>query len=206
MKLQNPYKNYPQSYDDFDQLVKSGHSATQIGFQTDNATVYRFINRFRLAREFIEIRFEAYKSDTASGYNGICEVFLADSAFELFLKIFGMSQATVNNLIAAYNPAACIQGVVNADLNRRFYNFLESQLETPNAKNNLSSVYNGTSANVTYLASSIRHIFAHGHLSAHVNKCKPETIKEICDKIFEFHLTFMDSEFTKVIQIYRSSI
>jgi hypothetical protein len=206
MKLQDPYKNYPRGYREFDQLVKSGHKTTQIGFQTDANTVYRFTNRFRLAKEFNEIKFDTYKGDTAMGYNGLFRAFLVYSAFELFLKIFGETQPTITAVLSPYDPVSSIQSILNVDSNKQFYNFIYAHLDKPNAKNGLSFAYNGTSANITYIASGIRHIFAHGHLSAHANECKPETVKEICDTIFEFHARVMEQEFTKLIQNHKSSI
>jgi len=206
MKLPDPYKNYPRGYREFDQLVKSGHNTTQIGFQADSNTVYRFTNRFRLAKEFNEIEFDTYKADTAAGYNGLFRAFLVYSAFELFLKIIGETQSTITQRLAPYDPASSIQSILTADSNRQFYDFIYQRLDKQNAKNGLSDAYNGTSTNITYIASGIRHIFAHGHLSAHANECKPETVKEICDTVFEFHALVMEKEFKKLIQTYKTSI
>ena len=206
MKLQDPLKNYPKGFREFEQLVKKGHDVTQIGFKGDSGTVYRFTNRFRLAKEFKEIEFETYKDDTAIGYTGLFRSFLVYSAFELFLKIIGETQSTITQRLAPYDPGSSIQSVLTADSSRKFYDFIYQRLDTPNAKNGLSDAYNGTSTNITYIASGIRHIFAHGHLSAHANACKPETVKKICDTIFEFHALVMEKEFKKLIQTYKMSI
>ncbi len=206
MKLQYPYKNYPKGYSEFDQLLQNGHKAKQMGFSKDDSTVYRFTNRFRLAKEFNEIKFDTYKGNTANGYNGLFRAFLAYSAFELFLKITGKTQQTIINLLSAYDPGSSIKQILSADSNRQFYNFIYTHLDRPNAKTGLSDAYKGTSTNITFIASGIRHIFAHGHLSAHANECKPETIKKICDIIFEFHERVMEQEFAKLVQSYKSSI
>ncbi len=206
MRLQDPYKNHPTGYREFEQLIKEGHNTTQFGFQTDGNTVYRFTNRFRLAKEFDEIKFDTYKGDTAMGYNGLFRAFLVYSAFELFLKISGESQSTITNVLSPYDPALAIQCILRADSNRQFYDFIDARLIRQNAKAGLSDAYNGASTNITYIASGIRHIFAHGHLSAHANECKPEIVKEICDTIFEFHARVMEQEFRKVINMYKSSI
>lgn len=38
----------------------------------------------------------------------------------------------------------------------------------------------GKEFNVTYLASAVRHIFAHGYLTPNANRAKPEAVAAIC--------------------------
>lgn len=206
MKIPYPYKNYPENYEKFSELIRSNHNARQIGFQTDNDKVFRFTNRFRLAKEFVEIKFDTYRNNTADGYTSLFKVFLVYSAFELFLETIGEKQSSITVLISPYKPTDYIAFFLNKDKTKQFYDFLYNHLDRANHKNNLMNVCNGKSSNVTYIASSIRHIFAHGHLSAHANQCNPQIVKEICDKIFEFHIKVMDNEFTKMIESYRNSL
>ena len=56
------------------------------------------------------------------------------------------------------------------------------------------------------LLAEFEHIFAHGHLSAHANKCQPETVNEICDITFRFHMKVMDDEFSKIVCGYKATI
>ena len=200
------YKNYPESYATFYDLVKAGHNASQMGFHVNTDEVYRFTNRFRVARAFLGIKLDDYAPNTIIGYDSLFKVFLAYSAFELFLKMVGQTQSTIMGMLTPYNPAKHIAFVLKNDKGRKFYTFVYRHLDRPNHKQNLADIYNGISQNITYVASSIRHIFAHGHLSAHANQCDPLAVKEICDKIFDFHMKVMDDEFSKVVRTYRSSI
>lgn len=206
MIIPSPYKNYPNSYAEFEELFKGGHKATQMGFHANNEKVLRFNNRFRLARAFLGIKLDRYNQETIAGYDSLFKTFLAYSAFELFLELIGQKQDTLAGLLAPHNPEKHIKMVVTKDKGRNFYAFLHKHLDRPNAKRNLSAVYSGNSHNITYIASSIRHIFAHGHLSAHANKCAPATVSDICDIIFTFHMKVMDDEFSRIVIAYKATI
>ncbi len=152
------------------------------------------------------IKLDRYNNDTISGYDSLFKTFLAYSAFELFLELIGQEQKTLLGLLTPHDPAKQIKMVVTKDKGRHFYSFLHKHLDRPNAKKQLSNVYNGNSQNITYIASSIRHIFAHGHLSAHANKCQPVTVNEICDITFRFHMKVMDDEFSRIVSAYKATL
>jgi hypothetical protein len=205
MKIPSPYKNYPDGYALFVDLIKARHKPNQMGFHVSTEEVYRFTNRFRVAKAFLGMNLDNYRSNTVAGYDALFRVFLAYSSFELFMKMMGQQQSAIMGMIAPYNPVAYINLAVSKDNGRLFYNFLHQHVNAT-LKNHLSDIYSGVSQNITYLASSIRHIFAHGHLSAHANKCEPLVVKEICDCVFDFHMNVMDSEFTKAVNTYKSTL
>ncbi len=206
MKIRFHDKNYPKDYASFHALVDSGHKQSQMGFHVSTDEVYRFTNRFRVAKAFLGIKLDNYTPNTVIGYDSLFKVFLAYSAFELFLKIIGKKQYTVMGMLTPYKPANHIAVVLQKDKGKQFYTFVHHYLDNPNHKKNLKDVYDGNSQNITYIASSIRHIFAHGHLSAHANNCNPLTVKEVCNNVFDFHMKVMDDEFSKVVCTYKSTI
>jgi hypothetical protein len=206
MLIPSPFKNYPEGYADLKSLIKAGHKPRQMGFKVDIDEVYRFANRFRLAKAFTGIKLDNYNSNTVLGYDALFQVFLAYSAFELFLKIVGQKQSTIMGIIAKYDPLSHIQYVVRQDKGRLFYSFVHHHVTSAALRMHLTNVYNGNSNNITYLASAVRHIFAYGHLSAHANKCEPIAVKQICDTIFDFHMTVMDNEFSSVVNTYMGTI
>lgn len=189
---------------EFEILIQKGHSAEEIGFKLPKDDVYRFTNRFRLAKEFEEIKFANYISETSSGYNSIFRIFLAYTAFELFLKIIGKDRKTVFDLIEPYNPSKKVSYILEQDKPRKLYRFLDSHL-LERDKPKLKQVYDGTSLNLIYVASSIRHIFAHGHLSAYSNQFEPEKLKNVSDCLFDFLMKFMDDEFSKIINTFKDN-
>lgn len=200
------YKNYPKSYAAFCDLDNASHRPRQMGFHVDKGEVYRFTNRFRVAKAFLGINLDNYAPDTTAGYDALLKVFLAYSAFELFLKMMGQKQSSIMGILTLYNPGSHIDSVVRKDTGRKFYAFVHKHLDKQTHKQNLDDVYNKRHQNITYIASSIRHIFAHGHLSAHANGCNPQSVKDICDEVFDFHMNVMDTEFSKVVSAYKSTI
>ena len=57
----------------------------------------------------------------------------------------------------------------------------------------------GEIANVAHLSASIRHIFAHGDLSANANGIRSPTLYPLCASVSVFLLDFIDAEFTQKI-------
>lgn len=202
--------NTPKSTFIYNSLIREGYSAIKMGFQKPTDVVNRFIARFRLAKEFKEIKFDTYTSDTAIGYNSLVKVFLAYSAFEQFLEIMGKDRSSVNSILIQYNSTKHINYILREDKNKRFYDFLCTHLDKKRTdqkeEKKLTKVYNKSSDNIIYIASSIRHIFAHGLLSPSANRCKPETVKNICDCIFNFLIEVMDKEFSKKINTFKAGL
>jgi hypothetical protein len=49
--------------------------------------------------------------------------------------------------------------------------------------------------NPSYLASGVRHIFAHGMLTPNANRSNPDTVAKICDLLAEAHLSAAADDF-----------
>jgi hypothetical protein len=60
--------------------------------------------------------------------------------------------------------------------------------------------FKGEDLNSSYLASAIRHIFAHGKLTPHANTSKPRNVVKICNAISDFLLLLMDTEFSNKVR------
>ena len=61
----------------------------------------------------------------------------------------------------------------------RFLLMLRSRVNAEGATE-LSKYLGGKKFNVTYLASAVRHIFAHGYLTPNANMARPEAVAAIC--------------------------
>ena len=51
-----------------------------------------------------------------------------------------------------------------------------------------------------FVGAAIRHIFAHGHLSASPKEANSEDIVAICTEMLDFLLSYMDEEFSKFVE------
>ncbi len=81
---------------------------------------------------------------------------------------------------------------------KAFYSFILSRLNNTH-KAEIEKFFGDQELNSSYLASAVRHIFAHGKLSPHANHSQPKNTSKICDAISEFLLNIVDLEFAKRI-------
>jgi hypothetical protein len=205
LNIPSPYKNYPKGYGILATFLKSKNNTKQMGFAVYAAEVSRFVNRFRLASAFIGIELDNYTSSTTSGYNAIFRVFLVWSAFERFLRAVGQKQKTAVSLLTPYAPADSIEFIRRHDDRELFFDFVYAHVDKGH-RYHLRAYKNRTLINITYWASAVRHLFVHGHLSAHPGGCEPAIVKLICDRISEFHLRVMEEEFYKIVSAYKRNL
>jgi hypothetical protein len=62
-------------------------------------------------------------------------------------------------------------------------------------KRELENYFNDDVCNIGYLASAIRHLFAHGWLTPNANQVDPVVATTICNDLCTFLLRVMDDEF-----------
>jgi hypothetical protein len=82
--------SYPTHYQKLRRYIKSGGTSRTLGFAGSNEDLFRFCNRFRLAKAFARIDAKGYNPTTLSAYSALLKVFLVFSAFELLLKALNM--------------------------------------------------------------------------------------------------------------------
>ena len=198
-------QNMPGGYASFRDLVKSGHQAHSMGFCGSNGDVSRFAARFRVAKSFKGITLAGYSSETTRGYDALFRVFLVWSAFERFMALLGAKQDTIMPRLRPYAPERNLRFIRKQDHAGRFLSFL-LQYVGSKLKKDLTAIQTGGSNNITFVAAAARHIFAHGHLSAHANGADPDAVDAICTTLFDFHLAVMDKEFEKTIAKYKKQL
>ena len=172
--------------------------AGQFGFQTDNGDVNRFAARFRAAVCYRGVNLEGYSAATADGYSALCRVLFTWSAFESFLHICGLDQRTAGPILDARGAHNVIAEIRRADTDRLFYKFIYDRVNA-NHKKELDNFFNSDPFNAGYLASAIRHLFAHGSLTPNANQVSPDTVTVVCNALCDFLVTVMDQEFGKLV-------
>ena len=184
---------YPTNWRHYDRDVYYV-GAGQFGFDTDNGDVNRFAARFRAAACYRGVNLEGYSAATAGGYSALCRVLFTWSAFESFLGICGLDQVTAAPILDARGAGAVIAKIRRADTGSLFYRFIYDRVNTAH-KRELENFFNNDPFNAAYLASAIRHLFAHGSLTPNANQVDPDTVTTVCNALCEFLLTVMDDEF-----------
>jgi hypothetical protein len=200
----NQQRHYPTDWYTYSALLDNGIGAKQIGFALDGAEVSRFTARYRVAKAFRGIRLDGYSPDTIQGYDSLMRVFLAWSAFEKFLQVVGKTQNSIVPSLAPYRPDDCLGDLRKDQIAKTFYDFVTPRVNEKH-QSRLQEFANGTLTNPTYLASAVRHLFAHGHLTAHAGGMLTEHVDRVCEILFEFHLKVMDGEFSRIVRTFRDA-
>ena len=188
-------KGYPKEWKNYIKLVGSV-IPDDIGFTDSQGDINRFAARFRAANQFKGITLEGYGQNTAEGYSALCQVMFTWSAFETFEKIAKLNRKDLSRELECFGAIEVLNKIRAIDKENRFYKFIYDKLDSSQHKRELDNYFNQDSCNLLYLASAIRHIFAHGWLSPHANQADPKAVNQICHILSQFLLDFMDREFS----------
>lgn len=189
--------HYPSGWNEFDTFVVHV-GAPFFGFKSDAGDVNRFCARFRVAAAFRRLELDGYSAATQEGYSSLCRLLLVWSAFESFLSIFGLDQKSVGPILDRHGALPVIAAVKAADPGGAFYGFIYARVNATH-KAQLGNYKNDDPCNAGYLASSIRHIFSHGHLTPNAAQVDPNNVATICNALSDFLLMAMDQEFSDCI-------
>lgn len=194
MRVRSSRKGYPPSWEVMDEFGAKITSGRYSGFK-DTPSVRRFGARYRAANLYNEVRFDDMTDATASGYCGFSRILFTYSAFEFLLRSINIKQSKCQPLFCSYDMPAWAQEIKKIDRDIKLHRHL---LEFCNQthKNNLKKFMRGEDFNYSYLASSIRHAFAHGMLTPNGGGCNAVEVGEICQNISEKLIIVMDDIFS----------
>lgn len=184
---------YPTNWTQYDRDVYYV-GAGQFGFVANNGDVNRFGARFRAAACYRGVNLEGYSPATTGGYSALCRVLFTWSAFESFMHICGLDQRTAGPILDARGATAIIAEVRRADAGSVFYRFIYDRVNAAHQRE-LDNFFNDDPFNAGYLASAIRHLFAHGWLTPNANQVAPDTVVTVCNTLCDFLIDVMDQEF-----------
>ena len=182
------------------QLIKAGgDSIAPLGFSGSKFDFYRFANRLRLATAFESLTLAGFSAETASGYAALTRVFFTWSAFERYAEL-GNDRPPFRNLFR-YHPRHHIHELAARcralDPHHKLSDFLVSQSLLPIHETHLQRFCDGHDFSVLTLAASIRHIFAHGILTAHPNGLDSASLTDLCQALGNFLIHFVRSDFAR---------
>lgn len=113
------------------------------------------------------------------------------SSFESFLHICGFDQRTVGPTLDARGALAAIADIRRADPGNVFYRFIYDRVNATH-KRELDNFFNDDPCNAGYLASAIRHIFAHGWLTPNANQVDPDAVATVFNSLCDFLIGVME--------------
>lgn len=188
----------PNSITKWDRCVErmqGGEHPSRFGFQGSWSDVYRFGNRFRFAKSLTGVSLDTYTEETENGYTGLLQTFTSWSAFECYLRLVGIKQEDCQAFIDPFKPKEFIQRVRNIEQNGDFYRFLKP-LVRRKPRDQLEKFLGNRDFNATYLASTIRHVFAHGTLAANPGGVRAQNIVLITREVNGFLFEIMETDFS----------
>jgi hypothetical protein len=193
----------------FDQFYKLGHRPEAMGLNGSAGDVTRLSYRLKLARGFRTLDVENFSPRSVVGYNAFFQVFLTHSAVEQYLKLTGQYQrltqqkpADLETQFPSLSSSEVVRSFFACDKDDRLFKFLCSKLDSKNLKAGLVECQAGHCASVWPLSASIRHIFAHGHLTANAKGINPSRIHRGCKGLSDFLLNYVDDDFSGRIDGY----
>lgn len=189
--------NYPPRWDAIDHFIherwmRAESVAAEMGFQ-DIGSLRRFGARYRLARSFGGVNLHGYGDDTERGYSALMRVFLVWTAFEYLCKKGGRS---ARELIDPHDTETPSRHIREVDPDYRFYRFIRDHVDGRHQKQLDRFVEAAPGqCHIKFLASAIRHVFAHGILTPSVGDGRPDAVLRICQVLSEFFLGVMADDF-----------
>lgn len=145
----------------------------------DTPTTNRFIARFRLASKFTGINADGYSEKTLRAYNSLMSVFLSHTAFESLVDSIAENEARedqkllLNFQVDLHNyPFDDLQIAEDIRSNEKLMQILVDYADVSRTSvqmEALMSFYGGVidGAHLNAVAKQIRHLVAHGHMTAY---------------------------------------
>ena len=192
-------QTYPPGWHRWVVLKERGKLPPSLGMQCRHEHLNRFAARYRLAKAFHALHLRGYNAATIRSYSALFRVFLVWSAFEQYLKALPCPQEHCLAPFGNHVPPGFLDTIRSADENGLFFSFIHARTIRAN-KREVGRYLAGDAINVTYLASSIRHVFAHGVLSAHAGKQEAERVAAVASTIAEVHLTGVGADFAARVE------
>jgi hypothetical protein len=200
--IPSPFENYPPEWATFDHFAADANPR-YFDLFSSTGDINRFAARYRIARCYQGMALNSVTEPTASGYSALCRVLLVWSAFEFFLKAIGKAQNDLAPILDRYETESWIAQVRAADENNTIYRFIYERVNGSHQRE-LDNFFDADPCNITYLASAIRHLFAHGALTPNAGGADPNAMITICNILYESLMTVMDTEFSeRMIQFER---
>ncbi len=185
-------------------LIKgAGDSLSVLRFIGEKQAFYRFANRLRLAVCFGGLHLKGFGEDTAMGYDALTQVFFTWSAFERYADL--ANDRPPFRELFVHHPRKAVQDLATLcraqDPEQKLVEFLITQSLLPVHETHLRRYRDGHDFSVLTLAACIRHIFAHGHLTANPYRLPSSNLVIICCALNDFLLDFIRSDFLRRVQV-----
>lgn len=179
-------------------LKSAGDSLKPLDMQGSKFDFYRFANRYRLAVRFQGVVIDGFEPETVGGYGALVRLFVVWSVFERYCDLTGERTPYGRILSRAGREKleALALTFIRHDPDHKLFDFLLAQSLERNLAD-LNRFATGNTRGVVAVAAALRHIFAHGHLTAHPNGANAADLQAICESFSHFFLDLMRVDFLR---------
>ena len=195
-------------------IIKAcGDSTRPLQYVGDKFAFYRFVNRFRMAVRFRGLALDGFAQPTPAGYSALTRAFLAWSVRERYAALCNVhcpSQPLLAH-VPKIQLSQLADTIERADRDGRFYEFLVEQSVHTKSRHGspadgaqpdgLEKFHDGDRRAVLFYAAAIRHIYVHGHLTAHPNGCTSEDTQTICHAVSDFLFKMIQEDFSRRLHL-----
>jgi hypothetical protein len=188
--------HYPPGWHRWSRAVALGAEPSALGFSEKQARLNRFAARYRVASAFDTVKLTAFHPTTEAGYSSILRVALVWTAFEQYLAALNSAQDDCLSWFAQYLPANAANEVRALDPGGTWLTTMYAWTRKKNSEQ-IDLLLKGKPFNFTYLASSIRHLFFHGHLTPNARRADPAKVVQLCDYVARVHLEGLGNDFLR---------
>lgn len=180
-----------------------GDSIGMFEFRGDKFAFYRFANRYRMALCFRGVELDGFGAETQKGYGALTRIFLTWSVFERYTGLAGIHHpySKFFHYVPKREVSLLAETIKRNDPERRLFKFLRQLLRDEQHRDSLDRFQAGDGWAVVYYASALRHMYVHGHLTAHAQGCTGEQVAMICDEISRRLLHWIQSDFGRRLQL-----
>ena len=163
----------PSSYGAYVNLLNSGIPLSKFGFHTTRSQVFRFANRFRVARSFESVHLKDYSEPTNRAYGALFRILLAFSAAEQYKTITKLSWPQLEALLSPVSRDKCLGEVRKVDVKGRFFDAVCTRTTDHKLSDVVRGCIAGNRKELLPLIRAVRHAFAHGDLAPGANSAAP---------------------------------
>ncbi len=192
-------RNLPTSYPAFSLALKNGRPFSSFDFHGERENVFRFANRYRIARAFRGIDLAGYEPPTVRAYGALFRHLVTCSAAEQYSKILGMKGdlTYLDAIIALEVKQQCIRNAITADKGGMFFLAVRERITDAKLVAAVTRVLDGKSDLLSPLVRAVRHAFAHGDLAPGAKGAKPGVAQKFTSCVSPAILDSIDVHFTE---------
>lgn len=194
----DPNAGYPPRWGVFDRYVTIA-SCAAFGFAGTSGDVNRFAARYRAARSFSRVEFDNLTATTARGYSELCNLLLAYSAFEYYLKAVGLTLGNSDTLISVSERAKTLAQIRSLQGDIAYFQFVYP-LCGKGLKYQLNLYFASRVCNPYCLVAAARHAFVHGALTPNPASLESGVVEVITRLLRKVVMRTMERDFEHRMQ------